>query len=145
MKKSSKFSSGKLKTNLFKNSVSEKKLISEARRAMSYSYSIHSGFKVGAALLSSDGKIYKGTNIEFDAYSLTVCAERTALFNAVSSGARKFTKIAIAVSSAQIKYPCGLCRQSLGEFNPELEIILISKRKIIKAKLSDLLPELFKL
>ena len=77
----------------------DKILIEHAFKAMKNSHSPHSKFKVGAALLSSSGKIYQGTNIEFDAFSLTVCAERAALFNAISNGDKKFSKIAIAVNS----------------------------------------------
>jgi cytidine deaminase len=121
-------------------------LIQEAFRALKNSHSPHSKFKVGAALLSSKGKIYTGTNIEFDAYTLTVCAERSALFSAVSHGERKFTKIAIAASTTGFKYPCGLCRQALVEFNPDLEIILLNKnKKSKKIILKELLPMHFKL
>jgi cytidine deaminase len=121
-------------------------LILEAFRVLKNSHSPHSKFKVGAALLSSKGKIYSGTNVEFDAYSLTVCAERSALFHAVSSGEKKFTKIAIATNSVEYKFPCGLCRQALIEFNPDLEIILLNKNKKSKRIiLKELLPEYFKL
>jgi cytidine deaminase len=110
------------------------------------SHSPHSKFKVGAALLSSKGNIYIGTNIEFDAYSLTVCAERAALFSAISNGEKNLTKIAIATNSQKFKFPCGLCRQALIEFNPDMEIILLNRnKKIRKIILKELLPEYFKL
>jgi cytidine deaminase len=113
---------------------------------MKNSHSPHSGFKVGAALLSSAGKIYTGTNVEFDSYSLTVCAERSALFNAVSSGEKNFTKIAIATNSKNFKFPCGLCRQALMEFSPDLEIILLNRnKKTTKIILKELLPKTFRL
>jgi len=121
-------------------------LIREAFKVLKNSHSPHSNFKVGAALLSSKGKIYCGTNVEFDAYTLTVCAERSALFNAISSGEKKFTKIAIATNSGEFKFPCGLCRQALVEFNPDMEIILLNKnKKSMKIILRELLPEYFKL
>jgi cytidine deaminase len=127
-------------------SPSDDSLVKSAIKAMKNSHSPHSKFKVGAALLSSKGNIYIGTNIEFDAYSLTVCAERSALFNAISNGEKNFTKIAIATNSQKFKFPCGLCRQALIEFNPDMEIILLNRnnksRKII---LKELLPEYFKL
>jgi len=131
---------------MIRKSTSENKLIKSAVKAMKNSHSPHSKFKVGAALLSSKGNIYIGTNIEFDAYSLTVCAERSALFSAISNGEKSFTKIVIVTNSHKFKFPCGLCRQALIEFNPEMEIILLNNnnksRKII---LKELLPEYFKL
>jgi cytidine deaminase len=124
----------------------DSRLIKAACIALKNSHSPHSNLKVGAALLSDSGKIYPGTNIEFDAYTLTVCAERSALFNAVSNGEKTFIKLAIATNSARFKFPCGLCRQALIEFSPEMEILLVNKdgkkKKII---LSDLLPNYFKL
>ncbi len=124
----------------------DKILIEHAFKALKNSHSPHSKFKVGAALLSSSGRIYPGTNVEFDAFSLTVCAERAALFNAISNGDKKFSKIAIAVNSVVFKFPCGLCRQALAEFNPDLEILLVNKnKKSKKIILKKLLPKFFKL
>src|SRR5437773_82943 len=119
----------------------ENQLIDAAFRAMKNSHSPHSKFKVGAALLTKSGKIYPGTNVEFDAYTLTVCAERAALFNGISNGDKSFISIAITTSSVKFKFPCGLCRQALVEFNPDMEIILINRNK--KAKrfiLKELIP-----
>lgn len=129
-----------------KNSKEDNSLIREAFKALKNSRSPHSKFKVGAALLSSKGKIYPGTNVEFDAFTLTVCAERSALFNAISNGERDFIKIAIATNSTDFKFPCGLCRQAFIEFNPDLEIILLNKnKKLKKIILKELLPQYFKL
>ena len=126
--------------------MSEKLLIESAFWALKNSHSPHSKFKVGAALLGKNGNIYPGTNIEFDAYTLTVCAERSALFNAVSNGEKEFTTLAIATSSKDFKFPCGLCRQALVEFNPNLKILLITKDKKIKRfVLKDTIPNHFKL
>ena len=117
-----------------------------AINAMKNSHSPHSKFKVGAALEGKSGMIYVGTNIEFDAYTLTVCAERVALFNAVSNGEKTFKTLVIATSSNDFKYPCGLCRQALVEFNPKLKIILLTKKGKSKSIiLKDILPEFFKL
>jgi len=127
-------------------SISFDTLAKSAFKAMKNSYSPHSKFKVGAALLSTKGNIYTGTNVEFDAFSLTVCAERSALFCAVSNGERRFTKLTIVTNSKEFKFPCGLCRQALVEFSPELEITLInSNKKSKKIILKELLPEYFKL
>lgn len=131
---------------MFRKSNSDESLIKAAFDALKNSHSPHSKFKVGAALLGSSGKIYIGTNIEFDAFTLTVCAERAALFNAIAYGEKNFTRIAIATNSEKFKYPCGLCRQALVEFNPELEIILLNKnKKYKKIVLKELLPKFFKL
>ena len=126
--------------------TTEKKLIKAALKVLKNSHSPHSGFKVGSALLAKTGKIYAGTNVEFDALTLTVCAERAALFSAVSGGDKKFTAIAIATSSDEFVYPCGLCRQALVEFNPNLEVILITSKKKVKSFiLKDIIPNYFKL
>ena len=122
------------------------KLINTALSALKHSHSPHSKFRVGAAILTGSGKIYPGVNVEFDAYSLTVCAERAALFNALSNGEKKIIAVSIATNSKKFKYPCGLCRQALVEFNPLMEIILVnSLKKSKKVILKDLIPEFFKL
>lgn len=124
----------------------EKSLIDAAVSVSEFSHSPHSGFRVGAAVLGSSGSIYHGTNIEFDAFTLTVCAERAALFNAVSSGEKKISMIAIATPDDDFKFPCGLCRQALAEFNPKMKVILINKQGEIKRiVLSKLLPKFFRL
>ena len=97
---------------------------------------------VGAALLTEDGKVFIGCNIENAAYGNTLCAERTALVKAVSEGYRKFTKIAIA-SSGSAPYPCGACRQSLYEFAPGLEVLVTWDGHVERAPLSELLPHGF--
>ena len=128
------------------NKVTEKQLIDAAFKAMRNSHSPHSKFKVGTALLTKGGKVFNGTNIEFDAFSLTVCAERCALFNAISNGEKKLIKLAIAANSNRFKFPCGMCRQALAEFNPNLKILLITKDKNVKRFiLKDIIPNIFKL
>ena len=117
-----------------------------AKKAMKNSHCPHSNFRVGAALECSSGQVYLGTNIEFDAFSLTVCAERAALFSAISNGEKEFTSLAIATSSNDFKYPCGLCRQALIEFNPNLKVLLITKTgRTNRFILKDILPKYFKL
>jgi len=97
-----------------------KNLAEAAIKARKMSYSPYSGFKVGAALLAKSGKVYTGCNIESAAYSPTNCAERTALFKAVSEGEREFVAIAVVGAPAEgvgdYCYPCGVCRQMLKEF-----------------------------
>lgn len=124
-------------------------LIKLAINAMEYSYSPYSDFRVGAALLCSDGKIYTGTNIENSSFSATNCAERTAFFKALSEGERGFIKIAIVGGkygvSSDFTAPCGVCRQVMSEFcNNEFTIILAkSENEYKEYKLSDLLPLAF--
>ncbi len=127
-------------------------LIKEAYKAMEFAYSPYSDFKVGAALgaVNSEGdeKIFTGCNIENGSYGATVCAERTAVFKAVSEGYRKINKIAIVSSGGEFTPPCGICRQVLSEFaDGTAEVILHNKEKdMIKTySLSELLPEAFEL
>ncbi len=108
----------------------EKALVKAARRAMEYSYAPYSGVQVGAALLSSDGRIFTGCNIENAAYTPTVCAERTALFKAVSEGVRSFRMLAVCGGKSGVLSgvfpPCGVCRQVLREFcSPDLPVLLV--------------------
>ncbi len=123
-------------------------LIKMADKAKEYAYSPFSNFKVGAALLTKDGKTFTGCNIENSSYGATNCAERTAIFKAVSEGEREFTKIAIMSSSRDFTFPCGICRQVIFEFfdKEEGEILLGNDKGEIKIyKVRELLPEGFKL
>ncbi|MCM1253725.1 MAG: cytidine deaminase [Clostridium sp.] len=109
------------------------KLIGEALRAREYSYSPYSHYQVGAALLTKDGSIYTGCNIENAAYSPTNCAERTAFFKALSEGKREFCAIAIVggvegAPISQYAYPCGVCRQVMMEFcDPRSFQVIVAK------------------
>ncbi len=118
--------------------------IKTAKKISKNAYAPYSGVKVGAILISEDGKIFKGCNIENASFGLTVCAERVALFKALSEGKRKFSKIVIA-SEGQDASPCGACRQTLAEFSPEMEVIWEAKGRITSKRLSELLPERFKI
>jgi len=99
-------------------------LLKEAIAAQEKAYSPYSKFKVGAAIRTKDGKIFTGCNIENVSYSMTICAERVAVFKAVSAGHTEFEAIAISASSEQPIYPCGACRQVLAEFNPTIKIFV---------------------
>jgi cytidine deaminase len=104
----------------------------------------YSNFHVGAALLTEDGKIYKGGNIEVSSYSLTICAERTAIFKAISEGERKFKAIAIASDLEGFCSPCGACRQVISDLCGDIDVILVSPdKKTKKHKISELLPLAF--
>ncbi len=122
----------------------EKKLISAARTAMKNAYAPYSNFRVGAALMTSSGRIYAGCNIENVSFGLTVCAERVALFKAIADGERNFKSMAI-VGSKNPAYPCGACRQVLYEFAKNLDVIIIKKGRPGKIKLNKLLPSGFSL
>lgn len=124
------------------------KLLEQAVEARNMSYSPYSKFKVGAALLCEDGSVYTGCNIENRAYGPTICAERTAFFKAVSEGKRSFRAIAIAGGSEglEVCYPCGVCRQVMGEFcDPgTFEVVCgIPDKEIEVYKLEELLPKMF--
>lgn len=132
------------------NNLSEQKckeLVDYAKDMLRFSYTPYSDFKVGAALLCADGRIYGGCNIENAAYGPSNCAERTAFFKAVSEGERRFTAIAIVGGPSGIikDYcpPCGVCRQVMMEFcNPDDFIIILSDAQdhILTKTLSELLP-----
>ncbi len=122
--------------------VPDDELVAKAKEAMQFSYSPYSHFKVGACLLAEDGRMFTGCNIENASYGATNCAERTALFKAVSEGARAFTAIAIAAEKA-LAWPCGVCRQALNEFAPHLRIIVCCGDKREEAALDQLLPHSF--
>ncbi len=131
--------------------MTEHLLMQEAVTAMKRAYAPYSGFFVGAALLTADGRVYTGCNIENASFTPTVCAERTALFNAVSDGVREFTMLAIAGGKggniAGICPPCGVCRQVLAEFcPPEFPILLLTAdRRVQRVTLGELLPYSFSL
>ena len=117
-------------------------LFKRAIEAREYAYAPYSHYKVGAALLTRSGKIYTGCNIENAGYSSSVCAERTAIFKAVSEGELNF--VAIAVATINGVAPCGVCRQVIREFSPNLTIIMGNLEGVYQAlTLPDLLPHSF--
>lgn len=119
-------------------------LVQQAAAAMERALANSSKFKVGVALLTKDEKIYQGCNIETITSNLGVCAERVALFKALSEGEREFKAIAIVASSGQVCTPCGVCRQLLWEFAPDIEVIMVDRhgRTLIR-QMQDLLPHPF--
>ena len=127
-----------------------KDLINKAIEARKFSYSPYSGFQVGAALLCKDGTIYTGCNVENAAYGPSNCAERTAIFKAVSEGKREFEKIAIVggmEGESVAPTPCGVCRQVMSEFcDPSFEIIMAKNDEDYETvTLGELLPRSFDL
>lgn len=119
-------------------------LVDQSLKARKRSYSPYSRFKVGASLLAGSGKIYTGANIESASYSLTLCAERVVFAKAISDGEKLFKAIAVSVSTNELVYPCGACRQFIFEFAKDLDIIVVkSSSEYVLTKLRDLLPEAF--
>lgn len=119
-----------------------KELAIKAREAQTKSYSPYSKFRVGSALLTKGGKVYTGANIEVSNYSLTICAERNAIFQALHHGEREFTAITIACDTEDFGPPCGACRQVLMDFcGNDLDVIMMNKNNDLKImKLEELLP-----
>ncbi|HNU98128.1 MAG TPA: cytidine deaminase [Candidatus Syntrophosphaera thermopropionivorans] len=120
-------------------------LLDQAKSASEKAYAPYSGYKVGAALLCSDGTVFTGCNVENASYSLTICAERNAVFQAVAAGQRDFLALAIYVDGEVLFPPCGACRQVLAEFNPNLHILYANRLGSILSDLDTLLPQAFTL
>lgn len=124
--------------------MDKRQLIRKALEAKEKSYAPYSNFHVGAALLTKDGKIYTGCNIESASYTPTNCAERTAIFKAVSEGDREFVAIAIVGDSDGYTYPCGVCRQVIREFGKNIKIIVAkSEDDYREYDLEELFPHSF--
>ena len=119
-------------------------LITAAKQARENAHAPYSNFRVGAALRATSGRIFSGCNVENATYGLTICAERVAVFKAISEGARKFQRIAIAADAEKLTPPCGACRQILWEFCGDIEIILVNPRGDSETMhLRDLFPRPF--
>ncbi len=118
-------------------------LVDAARAAQQHAYCPYSHYRVGAALLAEDGAVFVGCNVENASYGLTICAERSALFTAVSAGARRFQRIVVATDSDPPGPPCGACRQVLAEFGPELEVEAVGPTRSKRWRLRELLPDAF--
>lgn len=123
--------------------MNKSELIKEALKAKEKAYVPYSNFHVGAALLTEDGELFTGCNIEIASYSPTICAERTAIFKAVSEGGKKIKEIAI-VGDSHYSYPCGVCRQVLREFGQDATIYVANSEEDYREhKLEELLPNSF--
>ena len=129
-----------------KNEIFEKAL-SSALEVRKNAYAPYSNFAVGAAIVTTDGTIFTGVNVENSSFGATNCAERTALFSAVTAGYRDFEAIFIASNlSGKAVFPCGICRQVLADFNPEMRVVLVnSETKKVEQDLllSDIFPGVF--
>ena len=126
--------------------MTDNELVAKAKEALEYSYSPYSHFAVGAALLSTDGQVFIGCNIENSSFGATNCAERTAIFKAVSEGVKDFKAIAIVCSGDQPAYPCGICRQVIAEFakDEKIPVIIIkNENDYIVKTFEEILPGVF--
>ncbi|HSQ34302.1 MAG TPA: cytidine deaminase [Peptostreptococcaceae bacterium] len=127
--------------------MDNRELLRIAEEALSKAYVPYSNFHVGAALLTKSGKVYTGCNVECASFGGTNCAERTAIFKAISEGEREFDAIAVASDNSKkglATFPCGICRQVVAEFGKEIRIILgVSDGDIKEFTISDLLPHSF--
>jgi cytidine deaminase len=125
--------------------MDEKRLLEEAVKARAFAYVPYSKFQVGAALLSTDGKVFHGCNIENAAYGMTNCAERTALFKAYSEGNTQFDSLVVVADTDRPVPPCGACRQVISELcDSEMEVILTNlKGDIQRILVKELLPGAF--
>jgi len=121
-----------------------KSLAEKAVEAKSKALPTYSNFHVGAALITEDDKIYIGCNIESSSYSLTICAERTAIFKAISEGERRFKAIAVAGDTEGFISPCGACRQVISDLCGNIDVVLVNSKNETKVmKTSELLPFAF--
>lgn len=119
-------------------------LAERAMGAMERAYAPYSGFRVGAALLAADGSVTEGCNVENAAYPVTICAERAAVAAAVTRGVRSFRAIVIATEGDAPASPCGMCRQVLMEFAPELEVLSVTRSGAeARWTMAELLPHAF--
>ena len=122
----------------------KKELIEEAKKAREKAYAPYSNFKVGAAVLTKNGKIFTGVNIENSSFGASVCAERVAVFNAINAGESKIVEVAVVTDKKDPAMPCGICRQVLKEFSKNLKIYAANlEGKIIETTLDKILPMAF--
>ena len=125
--------------------ISDDELIDLAKNARRWAHAPYSNFSVGAALLSSDGRVFTGCNVENSTYGLSMCAERVAIFKAISEGAQEISRVAVVTDHDHIAPPCGCCRQMIWEFSTsDTEVVLANlSGDTRKYQITELLPEAF--
>jgi cytidine deaminase len=120
------------------------KMRQRAERVLESAYAPYSGFRVGAAILASNGRIYSGCNVENASYGLTICAERNAIFRAVADGQTSIEALVVVSTSGSIAYPCGACRQVLREFTDDAQIFIFpASGAPLRTNIGELLPNSF--
>lgn len=127
------------------NKSEAQKMLAAARRAAARAYAPYSNFRVGAAVLDERGRVHPGCNVENSSYGLTICAERAAISRAVCSGARQVKAVLVYTDTDSLTPPCGACLQVLAEFGKDPAIILANRHATRTGRLSDFLPERFRL
>jgi len=129
------------------NEVKYRDLVEKAKKALDNAYSVYSGYRVGSAVLTKEGNIYTGCNIENASYGLTVCAERTAIFKAVSEGEKDILAIAVITETDDFAKPCGSCRQVMVEFMKDNATVILANKEgnYILKTLVEILPDAFRL
>jgi len=124
--------------------LNQEELIGRAIEARSKAYAPYSNFKVGAAVVAENGEVFIGCNVESASYGLTVCAERVAIWKAVSEGATRFTEIAVVADTEELTPPCGVCRQIIWEFCGDIPVTLANlKGRSETIQMRELLPRAF--
>jgi len=119
-------------------------LVEEARDVRERAYAPYSNFKVGAAIRTRSGKVFKGANVENISISITVCAERSAGVAAISAGEMEWEEIAVVAGTSRPTSPCGACRQFLAEFNPNLKVVVANQSEVFyTTTVAELLPKTF--
>ena len=120
------------------------RLVAAARAALPNAYAPYSGFHVGAAVLGASGAVHAGCNVENASYPVSLCAERGAIAAAVAAGERALSAVAVVTAQGDPCPPCGMCRQALSEFGPDLDVVLVAADgRIVRTRLSTLLPDAF--
>ena len=122
-----------------------KELTEAASRARASAYAPYSNYLVGAALLSGDGRIFAGCNVENASYGATMCAERSAIFALVSAGERQITQVCVYAPGEPMAMPCGVCRQVIAEFCLDAPVLVAGPRGVLRRSFAELLPEAFRL
>jgi cytidine deaminase len=120
------------------------RLLEAAKKVREHAYAPHSHFKVGAALLTRDGNVYVGCNVENASFGATTCAERNAIAAMVAAGERDLQAIAVYAGSEAATFPCGICRQVIYEFSGDARVIVVDNDNVREVEISSLLPEAFR-
>jgi cytidine deaminase len=126
-------------------SADERALVEAARAASEHAYARYSGYSVGAAVRSDDGRMFTGCNVENASYGATMCAERAAIFGMISAGARRVAAVCVYTPSEPPAMPCGMCRQVLAEFCDDAPVLVAGPAGVLRRSFAALLPEAFRL